>query len=508
MERFGDFIIRQCGVSRRAVEAAVQEQAVTGVPLGRVLVANGYLTHERMVELLLAWAPDRVISEKVTKSRIPARLLEEHQIQLMHVPEGEGIIYAATLKRESQARAIIESFYPAREIRFTALSADHLDDFLDGLEDHLDEDAVDHHETVLDRLLSQAVAASASDIHLMPRHQSYSAFFREVGVLHLAREGTLEEFRTVLSQVKDRARMDLNERRLPQDGGFKMQLMGRDIDLRVATMPDLYGEKVVIRLLDPAVSKPTLAAIGLSNLSAWREGTSFLSGLSIVCGQTGAGKTTTLNATVREMERLELAVYTVEDPVEFRIAFTTQVTVNPLVGLDFARALRSFLRMDPDVIVLGEIRDPETAAIALRAAETGHRVLATIHTGSIRGAIDRLKELGVREHELQGVLRAVLVQHLVRTICSHCDGAGCPLCRGTGYGGRAAVSECHTFRTAKDFRAVTHEGAILWTTMIEDAVALLRRGKTTVAELYRVFGAELTDHLTVEEQASLDGASS
>ncbi len=188
------------------------------------------------------------------------------------------------------------------------------------------------------------------------------------------------------------------------------------------------------------------------------------------------------------MDRLGKAIYSIEDPVEYRVSYTGQVNVNPAIKLDFAQTVRAFMRADPDVIVLGEIRDEETAKIAVRAADTGHIVLATLHTGSVNGAIDRLRNLGVSSFDLRNQLRVVMVQTLLRTICLSCWGAGCAACHELGYGARTAVSECAVFRDGAEVAAAA-KGQRRWPSMFEDAVAKYRGGLTTAAELRRVFGS-------------------
>jgi general secretion pathway protein E len=284
--------------------------------------------------------------------------------------------------------------------------------------------------------------------------------------------------------------MDQVETRIPQDGGFTMEFRNRLVDMRVATVPTVNGEIVVIRLLDPDKAQRSMIELGITQIATWRAATNYPFGLCLICGATGSGKTTTLNATVREMDRFGKAIRTVEDPVEYRIPYVGQVNVNPIVGLDFAFALRAFMRADPDVIMLGEVRDVETAKLTLRAAETGHLVLATLHTGTVRGAVGRLRSLGVSDFDLRPLLRGVLVQRLVRTICSSCKGDGCERCLYTGYAGRTVVAECALFRNEMEVdRAIN--GEKWWPTMVSDALGKIKNGETTAEEVYRVFQSEI-----------------
>jgi type II secretory ATPase GspE/PulE/Tfp pilus assembly ATPase PilB-like protein len=273
------------------------------------------------------------------------------------------------------------------------------------------------------------------------------------------------------------------------------------IDLRVATLPTTNGETIIIRLLDPDRVQPKLDGLGITRLTEWRNGVSRPEGLCLICGPTGSGKTTTLNASVKEMDRFGRAIHTVEDPVEYRIAYTNQVHINPAVGLDFSRAVRAFMRADPDVIILGEVRDTETARNAVKAAETGHLVVATLHTGSILGAVQRLRDLDVPAHELRHLIRSILVQRLIRVYCKECHGAGCPSCHNTGYAGRTVTSECAYFAGEAEVSALL-EGKRNWPTMVEDALLKVDAGQTSLEEVRRVFGAEADGALVARGKRS------
>lgn len=480
--RLGEYL-RDRGLIREDVlHSALLEQKISNEPLGMILVRNGFLTHKALVAAILELNPDRIIGEQVFTSRIPPNVLISKGILL--IAETDQDLFVATLSREKEVRALLEPYFPEKHIRFVPASPSHIDDYLEKVHQmHSQEGAL------VDLLLRRALSEQVSDVHIMPRHNSYSVLFRYLGVRHIAHEGSLEEYNMLVARIKDRARMDLAERRVPQDGGFQVEHGGRLIDMRVATLPSPDGEVIVIRLLDPDRVQPTLDGLGISRLPEWRKGVTRSDGLCLICGPTGSGKTTTLNATVREMDRFGRAVYSVEDPVEYRISFAGQVNINNAVGLDFARAVRAFMRADPDVIILGEIRDPETARNAIKAAETGHLVLGTLHTGSIRGAIDRLRDLEVPEHELKYLLRSVLVQRLMRVKCTSCGGSGCPACFSTGYTGRTIVSECAYFPTVDDVLSMM-EGQQTWPDMIEDAVEKYRDGVTTEEEVIRVFGEE------------------
>lgn len=482
-QQLGAYLIDKGWITPEALAVSLAEQNTTQERLGTILVRSGFLTRQRLVDAILEISPDRIHGEELYDPKVPVELLENTGTLL--VAETPGAIYLGTLGSELAVRQALSPFFPDREFRFVPLQPDRLDNYLVKLRGLQTDDS-----NLSERILRSALLAGASDVHIIPKPESYSLFFRVLGVLEHYQEGTLDEYLTLVARIKDLSRMDLAERRLPQDGGFQMEFSGRYVDLRVATIPGVDGENVVIRLLDPDNVRPSLDSLGITRIQEWRRGVSLPDGLCIIGGPTGSGKTSTLNATVREMDRLGRAIYTAEDPVEYRQAYVRQVNINPGVGLDFNRALRAFMRADPDIIMLGEVRDLETAKMAIRAAETGHLVLATLHTESIHGAYSRLRDIGLQEYELRYLLRAVLIQRLVRTLCSYCQGAGCNHCHGKGYGGRNPVSECAYFANEEEVSRM-FAGEKWWPTIKEDAWELVRQGITDERELIRTFGPEI-----------------
>lgn len=470
-------------VTRDALAAAAREQEVTGRSLGDILVKNGFVRHKDLVEAMLQAAPGMVQEERAFVPNIPAEALAA--TGTMIVAETETRLYAATLSSQAIAAQAIARHDP-REIVFVPASLERVDAYLAEAERM----AANTEESKLDRMIYEALAFGVSDVHIVPRRETYTVFFRYLGIRQIHHEGPMDEYHVITARIKDRARMDLSERRIPQDGGFQTEHRGRFVDLRVATIPAVHGEHVIIRVLDPESVNIRLPALGITRLEEWRKGVSRADGLCLVCGPTGSGKTTTLNATLRELDRFGRSIYTVEDPVEYHLPYIGQVTINPAVGLDFSRAIRAFMRADPNVIVLGEIRDEETSRNMARAAETGHLVLATLHTGSIRGAVQRLQDLGVDARELRYLLRCVLVQRLIRVYCAHCRGAGCPRCLGTGYGARTIVSECAYFHDEGTVSRML-DGERFWPSIVEDAVMKYRQGLTSKREIERVFGGEV-----------------
>jgi len=492
--RFGEWALGEGKINRQVLEATSREQEVTGEKFGQILVANGFLTDKDRIRGILTLSPERVAQENVSSSRIPVALLDEWSIIISAETESE--IFVSTMSDERVVRKLIEEFYPEKSITFLSFNPPQINTFITRMQRTATiDDRSQAPETMLDRLLFRALAEGASDIHIIPRRKSYTVMFRLLGVRHIVHEGTHNEYHTVMAQLKDRARMDLAEKRKPQDGGFQFEHNGKMIDFRVASIPTAEGEISVLRVLDPDRVQPLLGELGITRVDLWRKGFNQLHGLCLICGQTGSGKTTTLNASIRELDRFGKSVYTIEDPVEYRISYVGQVSVNPAVGLNFSSGLRALMRADPDVIVIGEVRDEDTARIAIKAADTGHLVIATLHTGSIVGAVSRLRDLGIDPRELRYLLRSVLVQTLIRVVCDDCHGKGCPSCDHKGYTSRTVVSECEYF---KDMQAVDKviAGEKSWPSIVEDAVAKYRAGVTTKEELYRVFGSSVDEFLT------------
>ena len=319
-------------------------------------------------------------------------------------------------------------------------------------------------------VLQQAIKDKASDIHFEPFEDQFRIRYRIDGALYEMAPPPRNLAVPVISRVKVLSNMNISETRIPQDGRIKMTIAGRPVDLRVSTLPTQFGESVVLRVLDKSVVNLDLDALTLPDdiLTKIRELVARPNGIFIVTGPTGSGKTTTLYSALREVNKVETKILTAEDPVEYEIDGIMQVAVNHQVGLDFARALRAFLRQDPDKIMVGEIRDLETAQIAVQASLTGHVVLSTLHTNDAPGAVTRLIDMGLDAFLISASLEAILAQRLVRRICRSCRtayepspemiemldvdpleiadkdffyGEGCPECSNTGYRGRIGLFE-------------------------------------------------------------------
>ena len=367
-------------------------------------------------------------------------------------------------------------------------------------------------------VLTSAVSQRASDIHIEPEAKQVRVRFRIDGVLH--EETTMPSYMIgpIASRVKVLSGMDIAESRLPQDGRFEFSSMGRSIDLRVSSFPSAYGEKIVLRILDKSAMIYKLSQIGFSedNLEKFRKTIQKPHGIILVTGPTGSGKTTTLYSMLTELNSSELNIMTVEDPIEYEMDGITQAQVNVKAGLTFASALRSILRQDPDVILIGEIRDLETAEISIQSSLTGHLVFSTLHTNDAAGALTRLLDMGVEPFLISSSVEAILAQRLVRLICKKCKkehpapemlaakfpeirkihkGEGCKVCKNTGYKGRTGVfelllvdEEIRKMITDKKSAQEIKKYAVLkgMRTLYEDGMIKVAQGLTSLDEIMRV----------------------
>jgi len=392
-----------------------------------------------------------------------------------------------------------------------------------GVSDSLDDDAPI--VRFVNLLVSQAIQDKASDIHIEPGEHSLGVRYRIDGVLHEMQRAPKSIQNGVISRLKIMADIDIAERRKPQDGRMSVSHGGRQIDLRVATLPTVWGEKVVMRILDNSSTSMSLRDLNLleGNFHAYQRSYSKPYGMILVTGPTGSGKSTTLYTTLHTVARPEINVITVEDPVEYRMAGINQVQVNPKAGLTFASALRSILRSDPDVVLIGEIRDHETAQIAIEAALTGHLVLSTLHTNDAPSAVTRLTEMGIEPFLVGSALDCVVAQRLARRLCDRCKApdvrdpaelahlrfsagldlqapvlykpVGCSSCSNTGYRGRIAVHEVMAVTeeierltvqqasSAEIAKAARYQGMV---SLRDDGWAKVRMGLTSIEEILRV----------------------
>jgi general secretion pathway protein E len=355
----------------------------------------------------------------------------------------------------------------------------------------------------VESLLRRAVALHASDIHVEPARSGGCVRFRVDGLLRTADKLGAELYAPLVSRLKLLASLDIANRRVPQDGRYAATVDGRPIDARIASIPTIDGEKLAIRLLDGHHAQPRLDELGMdpATLATYRAAAGAPWGFVVISGPTGSGKTTTLYASLAELDRQTRNVCTVEDPIEARLAGTTQTQVHVRAGLTFPTVLRALLRQDPDVIAIGEMRDAETCAVGVAAALAGQTVFATVHSTDASRTIDRLVELGVARASLAAGLTAVIAQRLVRTLCAKCRGAvaGCAACGGTRYLGRTGVFEVLAIDDAlRDAIAAGASSATLariaaasgHRSLADDARAKLATGITDRDEVVRVVGAE------------------
>jgi len=382
---------------------------------------------------------------------------------------------------------------------------------------------------LVNQLIARAVETHASDVHVEPFPDRLRVRYRYDGVLHEIEPPPARLQAAIISRIKIMARLDIAERRLPQDGRIKLTVRGHEIDFRVSTIPSLHGEKVVLRVLDRTAVEFDYEKLGLpADIRHGIERALELpNGMVLVTGPTGSGKTTTLYTGLLKLNTVARNVVTVEDPIEYQLAGINQIQVKPQIGLNFASLLRSILRQDPDVIMIGEIRDLETAQIAVQAALTGHLVLSTVHTNSAAATMTRLRDMGLEDYLMTATLKAVLAQRLVRRLCPECKAAepapgalierfdmtrlapakaialhhpvGCPACRGTGFRGRRAIAELLVptravdrliFEGADDAaieRAAVGEGM---RPIFDSGLLAVLEGDTTIEEVVRCIRSE------------------
>jgi general secretion pathway protein E len=350
---------------------------------------------------------------------------------------------------------------------------------------------------MLNALLTQAARDGASDIHIEPYERHSSVRFRVDGALREVVQPNRALHAALISRLKIMAELDIAEKRMPQDGRISLRIGTRAVDVRVSTLPSAHGERAVLRLLDKTETKLSLESIGMAGetLRRFEALIGQPHGIVLVTGPTGSGKTTTLYAALGRLDAAGSNIMTVEDPIEYELPGVGQTQVNPKIDLDFAKALRAILRQDPDIIMIGEIRDFETAQIAIQASLTGHLVLATLHTNDAASAVTRLTDMGVEPFLLSSSLLGVLAQRLVRKLCPVCHGKSCPACNQTGYQGRTGIFELlvaddhirsliHQRAAEADVRQAARQQGM--TLMREDGERLVRQGITSPEELVRV----------------------
>ena len=494
----GERLVAQGRLSRRDLERALAAQQEMGDLLGRVLIKLGLLSELDVASVLaeqlavpLVPATDFPASA-LTLDNVNLDFLQDHQVLpwkrederlflVMGVPQDDYVrkaLHLATgceivpaLGLESDIEAALQRLYIEPELEAldeeAALAAGD-NEFIEHLRDLASEAPVIR---LVNQLIARAIDLRASDIHIEPFEGTLQLRYRVDGVLQAAEAPPVHLSAAVTSRLKLLAHLNIAERRLPQDGRIKTRVKGHEIDLRVSTVPTVHGESLVMRVLDRESMHYRLEDMGFSpdTLEHYQELLARPHGILLVTGPTGSGKTTTLYASLAKIDATELKIVTVEDPVEYQLDGINQIQVQANIGLSFANALRSILRQDPDIIMIGEMRDTETAQIAVQSALTGHLVLSTLHTNTAAGAITRLEDMGVERYLITSSVNGVLSQRLIRRLCPHCREAvaipegvrersglarflaagqdqihqarGCAHCKQTGYLGRMAVHE-------------------------------------------------------------------
>lgn len=504
-KRIGQLLLEKSLINEHQLEQALEEQKLTGKLLGRILIDMGFVKEDDILQVLGARAGLPVV--KLKNIEIPRSVIEKvpasiakiytvmpisYESNLLTVAIADpmnvsafddlrftlGVNVKGAVASEEDIREAVEKYYGAE--------GETIEDVLDVFGEKMEILSSEKEPTdiatlqelasrapvikLLNMILLQAVKEKASDIHFEPFEQDYRIRYRVDGILYEVARPPKSLSLGLSSRIKVMANLDIAERRLPQDGRIMITIEGKSVDLRISTLPTIFGESVVMRVLDRATVSLSLDEVGL--LDDMKQKLRFLiqkpNGIILTTGPTGCGKTTTLYGGLREINKVEYKVITTEDPVEYDIKGIIQVPINAKIGLTFATSLRHILRQDPDIIMVGEIRDAETAQIAIQASLTGHLVFSTLHTNDAAGTITRLIDMGVEPFLITSTLEAVLAQRLVRKICQNCReeyipesgiledlgvspevaktkkfyrGAGCVKCNNSGYKGRSGIFE-------------------------------------------------------------------
>ncbi len=547
----GQRLIDEGKINADQLEIALTEQRKTGKKLGEALFRLGFLSEQDVREAigesvgydsvsLHGIVPDAkamsLVSESFARTYLimPVSLREQSLKVVMASPD--DILLLDKLKRHIQNPdiQIIPTIGVEKEILNSIDNYYGYELSIDGILQELETGKIDINQIsavreysqpmvrLVDSILTDAVKRGASDVHFEPEENYIRIRYRIDGVLQEVRLLHKSFWSGLVVRLKVISQLDLTEQRLPQDGRMELFVDGRRIDFRVSSLPCSHGENFVLRILDREKGIVPLAQLGLDSHS-YEELRLMLSrptGIMLVTGPTGSGKTTTLYSILNELNQVGVNIMTLEDPVEYPMSMIRQTEVNEEIGMDFAAGIRALLRQDPDIILVGEIRDPETAEMAVRAAMTGHQVFATLHTNSAIGAIPRLIDIGVSPSILSGNIVGVVAQRLTRKLCPKCKepyeaeeyekglmgiandesltlyrAKGCPHCNDVGYKGRLAILETLRFNKEMDelLLAGASQGAILkeaidqgFFTMTQSALSWVKQGETSIDEISRV----------------------
>ncbi len=552
-KRLGDSLIDAGMINEEQLKTALSEQKKAGEKLGETLVRLGICTQEQIIEVLGEQMNipfvrlDRTVIDTEVIDMISKDIAQRYNVMPLFKVENvlnlamvdpldifvideiefqTGFEVSQMIATQDDIEEAINKYYGEQDNKRSDMSKYKSDDEKkERTSSKIDISSVENSSPaieIVNLILKQAIEDKASDIHIEPEDDELRVRFRIDGVLHEVMQPPKNLDTAILSRIKIMAKMDIAERRVPQDGRIELKYEKKDIDLRVSTLPTIFGEKVVMRILDKSNVTINLESLGFSDyfLDTFRRLIKKPNGILLVTGPTGSGKTSTLYAALNEINTLDKNIITLEDPVEYQLKIINQVQVNHTVGLSFSSGLRSILRQDPDVIMLGEIRDKETAEIAIEAAMTGHLVFSTLHTNSAAGAVARLIDMGVEPFLISSSLIGVIGQRLVRKICNNCKeeivpedaaledlkieknpedkfhhGKGCKVCKKTGYRGRTAINEIlepddkirrliNERATATDIKIEAERLGMI--SMRKDGVYKVKKGITSLEEVMRV----------------------
>ncbi len=550
-KRLGDLLVEEEVIDNRQLQIALAKQKKLGKRLGEILVELGYCDREDIIKVLgdqlgIAYVElERIVITSEVLSIVPKDLAVKYKLipfmkngTLLHVAMEDPLDIYALDELEAKTGLEIHPAISSMDDIIKSIAKNYREeigvDDENALESYLKEEIILREELedssvveIVEMILKRSIRERASDVHIESEQNEVRVRFRVDGILFEAMKLPKELELSVVSRLKIMAKMDISERRIPQDGRIEFQIDRRDIDLRVSTLPTIFGEKIVIRILDKSSVTKNLDMLGFSkgHLEDLRKLIKKPTGMIFVTGPTGSGKTSTLYAALNEINSMDKNIITLEDPVEYQLKIINQVQVNTGVGLSFARGLRSVLRQDPDVIMIGEIRDKETADIAIEAAMTGHLVFSTLHTNSAAGTINRLFDMGIENFLISSSLLGIVAQRLVRELCPHCKkkivlaghevsefkldidkeyevykAVGCKKCKNSGYMGRTVISEVVTIdesirelinrnESISEIKKVLKNLNIK--SIICDGIEKVLKGITSIEEVLRVAQDEL-----------------
>lgn len=559
-QRLGDMLIAENLVTLEKIDKAYQLQSSTGKRLGAILIEKGWVSEIELLKILGKqlgipyiylrqglWDPlavkllDREICLRLkllplfkVNDRLYIATSDPQDLRALdEVKQRTGFIIKPVLAKNEDIVRQFKDSSSANDLNVADYLSDLEEDF-EVVESQISEDYATIDElssgspviNLINALIQRAIRDGASDIHIEPARKKSRIRFRIDGILYEVMNPSIDMYPALVSRLKVMANLDIAERRLPQDGRIQVNTQGRVVDLRFSSLPGIFGEKIVLRVLDKNKSLLDIDKLAMSpeNQSTFLKLLKRSHGLILVTGPTGSGKTTTLYAALNYLNSIEKSIVTIEDPVEYQIDIVNQNQVKEMIGLTFAKILKHVLRQDPDIVMIGEIREKETAEIAVQAALTGHLVLSTLHTNESTGAIARLIEMGIEPYLLSSSLIGVIAQRLVRTICKECKtsyiaepdevsrygwqdkgqvrlfkGRGCPVCYDSGYKGRIATHEILKATSGLQKLMVTNPSQdelaayvkqVGMKTLFDDGMERVLQGSTTIEEIARVVSYE------------------